>query len=99
VGVFYHRFYTRIGVIMKKLICVALLSAVVGGCAVLGCCDRKHIENAIYKEVLDPDHSMGIWVVPVEPVPYPSPMPVPSPYPPEPLEEDPWCMLHGLRRV
>jgi len=70
---------------MKRLLSLALLLAV-SGC--YGCGRTVHV----HKEILDPDHSMGIVVYPV-PVPE-DPMPVPSWPPPKPLAEDgdPWCM-------
>jgi len=71
---------------MKKLI---LILAVVG---IAGCGPRYRI----YKDVLGPEHSMGVVVVPV-PTPEPMPMPFPNPYP-EPVDEDPFCCLPGVAR-
>ncbi len=77
---------------MKKLACLVLLLITI---SCQGCCKTVRI----YKEILDPDHSMGIIIFPI---PMPDlPMPVPSWPPPEPLAEegDPWCMLPGIKRV
>lgn len=76
---------------MKKLLLLVSL-LVISGCN--GC--HKH---CIVKEVLDPDHAMGIRIVPKDVRSVPMPVPVmPFPPPPEPVFKM-WCDVEGIERA
>ena len=73
---------------MKSLLAVLLLLSV------SGCSRPVHL----HKDVIGPEASMGVTIVPV-PIPDPTPMPIPRWPLPTPCKEDPWCCLPGIERA
>ena len=73
---------------MKKTMLFILLLFMLAGC------QPARAKYTIYKDVLGPEHSMGVIVVPY-PVPEPLPVPVPYPdtfpFPPPKARWKMWC--------